>query len=182
MRPYKSWQPIEQATMSYGHGISVSLIQLARSYMLFARDGEMIPLSFQKLDKPPQAQRVISERTALQMREMLERVVGPGGTAPLAQVRGYRVAGKTGTAYKLEGGHYVKKYVASFVGFAPASDPRIIIAVMIDEPSNGPHFGGLVAAPVFANVAASALRLLNVAPDSSVTNIIMPPKPVTESM
>ncbi len=182
MRPYKSWQPIEQATMSYGHGISVSLIQLARSYMLFARDGEMIPLSFQKLDKPPQAQRVISERTALQMREMLERVVGPGGTAPLAQVRGYRVAGKTGTAYKLEGGHYVKKYVASFVGFAPASDPRIIIAVMIDEPSNGPHFGGLVAAPVFANVATSALRLLNVAPDSSVTNIIMPPQPVTESM
>ncbi len=182
MRPYKSWQPIEQATMSYGHGISVSLIQIARSYMIFARNGEMIPLSFQKLNQLPQPQRIISEKTALQMREMMEKVVGPGGTAPLAQVRGYRVAGKTGTAHKLEGGRYVNKYVASFVGFAPASDPRVIIAVMIDEPSNGKYFGGSVAAPVFANVAASALRSLNVSPDTSVTNVIMPPEPVTESM
>lgn len=182
MRPYKTWQPIEQATMSYGHGVSVSLIQLARSYMIFARNGEMIPLSFQKLTQPPVAQRIISEKTALQMREMMEHVVSSTGTAPQAQVRGYRVAGKTGTAYKLEGGHYVKKYVASFVGFAPVSDPRIIIAVMIDEPTGGAHFGGLVAAPVFANVAASALRSLNVAPDSSVTNVIMPAQPVAESM
>ena len=182
MRPYKTWQPIEQATMSYGHGVSVSLIQLARSYMIFARNGEIIPLSFQKLTQPPVAQRIISEKTALQMREMMEHVVSATGTAPQAQVRGYRVAGKTGTAYKLEGGRYVKKYVASFVGFAPVSDPRIIIAVMIDEPTGGAHFGGLVAAPVFANVAASALRSLNVAPDSSVTNVIMPAQPVAESM
>jgi cell division protein FtsI (penicillin-binding protein 3) len=182
MRPYKSWQPIEQATMSYGHGVSVSLIQLARSYMLFARDGEMIPLSFQKLTQPPVAQRIISDKTALQMREMMEHVVSSTGTAPQAQVRGYRVAGKTGTAYKLEGGRYVKKYVASFVGFAPVSDPRIIVAVMIDEPSGGQHFGGQVAAPVFANVAASALRSLNIAPDSSVANVIMPAQPVTENM
>ncbi len=168
--------------MSYGHGISVSLIQVARSYMIFARNGEMIPLSFQKLSQPPVPQRVISEKTALQMREMMERVVGPGGTAPLAQVRGYRVAGKTGTAHKNEGGRYVNKYVASFVGFAPASDPRIIIAVMIDEPSNGKHFGGTVAAPVFAAVASNALRSLNVSPDTSVANVIMPAEPVAESM
>ncbi len=182
MRPYKTWRPIEQATMSYGHGISVSLIQVARSYMIFARNGEMIPLSFQKLDHPPQPQRVISEKTAQQMREMMEKVVGPGGTAPLAQVRGYRVAGKTGTAHKLENGHYVNKYVASFVGLAPASDPRIIIAVMVDEPSAGKHYGGQVAAPVFANVAASALRSLNVPPDASITNVILPAQPVAESM
>lgn len=182
LRSYKSWAQVDQATMSYGHGISVSLIQVARSYMIFARNGEMIPLSFQKLSQPPVPQRVISEKTALQMREMMERVVGPGGTAPLAQVRGYRVAGKTGTAHKNEGGRYVNKYVASFVGFAPASDPRIIIAVMIDEPSNGKHFGGTVAAPVFAAVASNALRSLNVSPDTSVANVIMPAEPVAESM
>lgn len=182
MRPHKTWRPIEQATMSYGHGISVSLIQVARSYMIFARNGEMIPLSFQKLDHPPLPQRVISDKTALQMREMMEKVVGPGGTAPLAQVRGYRVAGKTGTAHKLENGRYVNKYVASFVGFAPVSDPRIIIAVMVDEPTAGKHYGGQVAAPVFSNVAANALRAMNVPPDASVANVIMPSEPIMESM
>jgi cell division protein FtsI (penicillin-binding protein 3) len=182
LKPYKTWQPVEQATMSYGHGISVSLIQVARSYMVFARDGEMIPLSFQKVTQPPQAQRVISEKTAIQMREMMERVIGPGGTAPHAQVRGYRVAGKTGTAHKVEGGRYVNKYVASFVGLAPASNPRIIIAVMVDEPGAGKHFGGQVAAPVFASVASSTLRSLNVSPDTSVANVIMPAVPVAESM
>ena len=182
MRPYKTWRPIEQATMSYGHGISVSLIQVARSYMIFARNGEMIPLSFQKVSQLPAPQRVISDKTAHQMRDMMELVVGPGGTAPLAQVRGYRVAGKTGTAHKLENGHYVNKYVASFVGLAPASDPRIIIAVMIDEPGAGKHFGGLVAAPLFAGVAASTLSSLNVPPDASVSNVVMPAEPIAESM
>ncbi len=182
MRPYKTWRPIEQATMSYGHGISVSLIQVARSYMIFARNGEMIPLSFQKVSQLPAPQRVISDKTAHQMRDMMELVVGPGGTAPLAQVRGYRVAGKTGTAHKLENGHYVNKYVASFVGLAPASDPRIIIAVMIDEPGAGKHFGGLVAAPLFASVAASTLSSLNVPPDASVSNVVMPAEPIAESM
>ena len=182
MKPYKTWRPIEQATMSYGHGIAVSLIQVARSYMIFARNGEMIPLSFQKVSQLPAPQRVISDKTAHQMRDMLELVVGPGGTAPLAQVRSYRVAGKTGTAHKLENGHYVNKYVASFVGLAPASDPRIIIAVMIDEPGAGKHFGGLVAAPLFASVAASTLSSLNVPPDASVSNVIMPAEPIAESM
>jgi len=106
VRPYKSWRPIEQATMSYGQGISVSLIQLARAYMIFARDGDEIPLSFQKVDEPPVGQRVISEKTAREMRAMLETVASPTGTAPKAQVPGYRVGGKTGTAYKVVGGVY----------------------------------------------------------------------------
>lgn len=183
VRPAKSWRPIEQATMSYGHGISVSLLQMARSYMIFARDGDTIPLSFQRVDTLPVGQHVISEKTAHELRAMLETVTGPGGTAPKAQVPGYRVGGKTGTAYKITGGQYDHgKYVASFVGFAPVSDPRIIIAVMVDEPSNGHHYGGDVAAPVFAAVAANALRALNVAPDSNVTNIIIPADGVKESM
>lgn len=181
VRPYKSWRPIEQATMSYGHGISVSLIQLAHAYLIFARNGDIIPLSFTKVTDSPIGQRVISPDTALQMRRMLETVVAPGGTAPQAQVPGYRVGGKTGTAYKIENGKYVRKYVASFSGIAPMSDPRLIISVMIDEPQ-GQHFGGPVAGPVFANVAANALRALNVAPDSSVTNIIIPKEPLEESM
>lgn len=186
VRPFKSWRPIEQATMSYGHGISVSLIQLAHAYMIFARNGEMAPLSLEKVAGQPNrqvpGQRIISEKTALQMRAMLEAAAGPTGTAPKAQVPGYRVAGKTGTAYKIVDGKYVRKYVSSFVGFAPVSAPRIIIAVMIDEPSNGNHYGGGVAAPVFSSVAANALRALNVRPDSSVTNIIIPADGITESM
>lgn len=182
VRPWNSWRPIEQATMSYGHGISVSLIQMARSYMVFARDGDLIPLSFHKVSSPPEGQRVISSQTARAMRQMLEKAAGPGGTAPQAQVAGYRVAGKTGTAHKLAGGQYVKKYVSSFVGFAPVSNPRIIIAVMIDEPSNGKHYGGQVAGPVFSGIAANSLRALNVAPDSSVTNIIIPKDALAESL
>ncbi len=176
VRPPKTWRPIEQATMSYGHGISVSLIQLARSYLIFARDGDLIPLSFQRVNELPIGQHVITAQSAHDLRAMLETVVSPEGTAPKAQVPGYRVGGKTGTALKIVGGRYVNKYVASFVGFAPASDPRIIIAVMIDEPSNGRHYGGDVAAPVFSVVAAHALRALNVAPDSSITNIVIPSK------
>ena len=181
VRPYKSWRPIEQATMSYGHGISVSLLQLAHAYTIFARDGDLIPLSFQKLSAPPVGQRVVTEKTAREMRAMLETATGPEGTAPKAQVPGYRVAGKTGTAYKVIGGRYVSKYVSSFVGFAPASDPRIIIAVMVDEPS-GAHYGGEVAAPVFSAIAGNALRAMNVGPDSTVTSIIVPANVPQESM
>ena len=181
VRPFKSWRPIEQATMSYGHGISVSLLQLAHAYTIFARDGDLIPLSFQKLSAPPVGQRVVTEKTAREMRAMLETATGPEGTAPKAQVPGYRVAGKTGTAYKIAGGRYVSKYVSSFVGFAPASDPRIIIAVMIDEPS-GAHYGGEVAAPVFSAIAGNALRAMNVGPDSTVTSIIVPANVPQESM
>ncbi|MDB5754047.1 MAG: cell division protein [Massilia sp.] len=181
VRPYKAWRPIEQANMAFGHGISVSLIQLARAYMIFARDGDIIPLSFQKVTEPPQGQQVISSRTARQMREMLESVVSPQGTASHAQVAGYRVGGKTGTAQKLFNGHYSNsRYVGSFVGIAPMSNPRFIIAVMVDDPSSAVHTGGGVAAPTFAALAASALRAANVPPDSSVTDIIIPEHPLED--
>jgi cell division protein FtsI (penicillin-binding protein 3) len=153
--------------MSYGHGISVTLIQMARAYLAFARDGDIVPLSLAKLEGlPPAGQNVFSAQTAHEVRVMLEMAVQPGGTAPRAQIAGYRTAGKTGTAYKVEAGAYAQKYVSSFVGFAPASDPRLIIAVMIDEPLGKDHFGGDVAAPVFAQVMAGSLRSLGVAPDA----------------
>jgi cell division protein FtsI (penicillin-binding protein 3) len=168
LRPYKRWRPIEQATMSYGHGISVTLIQLARAYQAFARNGDLLPLSLTRVEAAPTVgARVFTEQTAREMRAMLEMAVMPGGTAPKAQVTGYRVAGKTGTANKLEGGSYTNKYVASFVGFAPVSDPRLIVAVMVDEPTTGKYYGGEVAAPVFAGIMGSALRSLGVAPDAS---------------
>jgi len=167
LRPHKTWRPIEQATMAYGHGISVTLMQLARAYQVFARDGDLIPLSLTRLETPPLAGKsVFSAQTAREVRVMLEMAVQPGGTAPKAQIPGYRVAGKTGTAHKLDGGSYTDRYVSSFVGFAPVSDPRLIVAVMIDEPSNGKHYGGEVAAPVFAQVMAGSLRTLGVAPDA----------------
>ena len=156
VRPWKSWRPIEQATMAYGHGISVSLIQLARAYTVFARDGDLAPLSLTRIESSTPAGAVVfSAKTAREVRAMLELAVLPGGTAPKAQIPGYRVAGKTGTAHKLEGGRYANKYVSSFVGFAPASDPRLIVAVMIDEPSAGKHYGGDVAAPDIAPVMSS---------------------------
>jgi cell division protein FtsI (penicillin-binding protein 3) len=174
LRPYRTWRTIEQATMSYGHGISVSLVQLIRAYSIFARDGELVPLSLLKVDAPPAVRRVVSARTAGMVRAMLELAVQRGGTAPRAQIAGYRVAGKTGTAHKQEDGHYAPdKYVSSFVGFAPASRPRLAIAVMIDEPT-GEYYGGKVAAPVFAEVMASALRILDVAPDAPLKPIELP--------
>lgn len=174
VRPYKSWRPIEQATMSYGHGISMSLLQLARSYLVFARNGDIVPTSFFKVAQAPVGTKVFSDKTAQQMRDMMEKTVSPTGTAPQAQVPGYRVGGKTGTSYKLEKGKYVRQYVASFAGIAPMSDPRIVVAVMIDEPARGSHYGGAAAGPVFAAVTENILRTMNVSPDSSVTNIIIP--------
>ena len=177
LRPYRSWRPIEQATMSYGHGISVSLVQLAHAYSVFARDGELVPLSLLRVDVPPAGQRVITPRTAAAVRAMLEMAVNRSGTAPRAQIMGYRVAGKTGTAHKQENGVYASdKYVSSFVGFAPASRPRLLIAVMIDEPSAGRYYGGTVAAPVFAQVMAGALRVLDVPLDGPIRPIELPPE------
>lgn len=168
LRNWKNWRPIEQATMSFGHGISLSLIQLARAYEVFARDGDMLPVSLRKVEGPaPAGKQVISPEVARQLRAMLETVTQPGGTALKAAIPGYRVAGKTGTAHKLDGGHYAaKRYISSFVGFAPASDPRFIVAVMVDEPTGGKYYGGDVAAPVFAQVMAGALRAGGVAPDA----------------
>ena len=184
LRPARSWRPIEQATMAYGHGVSGSLIQMARAYLAFARDGELLPLSLTRVDAPPAPIRqVFSAETARQMRQILERAAGPEGTAPKAQVAGFRVAGKTGTAHKLEGGRYTDRYISSFVGFAPASNPRIIVAVMIDEPTAGQHFGGAVAAPVFARIVEGTLRSMGVVPDAPVAplhvagKVEMPPVP-----
>jgi cell division protein FtsI (penicillin-binding protein 3) len=166
LRDYHKWMPIDQATMSYGNGISVNLLQMARAYTIFANDGELLPVTFLRQDAPPTGARVFSESTARTLRNMLELVVQPGGTAPMAQVNGYRVAGKTGTAHKLENGHYVNHYVASFIGMAPASNPRLIVAVMVDDPAGAQHYGGQVAAPAFSNVMGAALRLLNVPNDA----------------
>lgn len=165
LRPWKAWVPVDQATMSYGHGIAVSLFQIARAYTIFGRNGEIIPLSFLKRDDIPDGEQIVSPNTVAQMRHMLELVVGPGGTAKQAHVPGYRVGGKTGTAYKIEHGRYVKKYIGSFVGLAPISNPRVVIAVMIDEPIAG-HYGGTVAAPVFATLAAEIMRAMNIPPDA----------------
>lgn len=176
LRPYKTWRPIEKATMAYGHGISVNLVQLARAYTIFATDGELKPASLLKTGVEAAGQPVISPATARALRKMMESAVAPGGTAPKAQVAGYRVAGKTGTAHKLEGkGYAANHYVSSFVGFAPASNPRLIVAVMIDDPAGGQYYGGTVAAPVFSRITDAALRALNVPHDAPLDNVILPP-------
>ena len=183
VRPYKNWKPIEQATMSYGHGISVSLIQMARAYTVFARDGDVIPLTMTRTDVEATGVPVFRPETAQAVRKMLEMAAGPQGTAPQAQISGYRVGGKTGTAYKQENGAYqTNKYISSFVGFAPVSKPRIVVAVMIDEPSAGKHYGGEVAAPIFARITGEALRAMRVAPDAPFATLIQPVDPVRESL
>jgi cell division protein FtsI (penicillin-binding protein 3) len=167
LRPWRSWRPVEQATMSYGHGMSLSLVQLARAYTVFATDGELMPLTLVKTGMAASGERVLSAETARALREMLESAVQPGGTGPRARIAGWRVAGKTGTAHKQEnGGYAAHKYLASFVGLAPVSQPRLVIAVMIDEPAAGQHYGGVVAAPVFAQVMQGSLRLLGVPNDA----------------
>ena len=169
LRPYKSWRPMEQATMSYGYGLSTSLFQLAQAYTMFARDGEMVPTSLIKHQDKLAGVRVISAEHASQVRNMLHLVTGAGGTAPKAQTMGYSVGGKTGTAHKLEGKSYAeKKFRGFFVGMAPIEKPRIVVAVMIDEPSNGHYFGGEVAAPVFSQTVQQTLRMLEVQPDMAV--------------
>ncbi len=167
LRDFELWRPIEQATVSYGHGISVSLLQLARAYTVFATNGKLMPLTFVRREAPVAGQRVISERTSRLVRTMLESVTHPGGTAVQARITGYRVAGKTGTVNKLVDGTYSRqRYIASFVGLAPVSNPRLVVAVMIDEPAGEQYYGGEVAAPVFREVTAGALRILGVPPDS----------------
>lgn len=174
LRPYKSWRPIEQATMSYGYGLSASLLQLARAYTVFAHDGEMLPVSLLKNrelgpDGRVPGVRVISKETAAQMREMLQMAAGPGGTAPQAQVMGYSVGGKSGTARKQEGkGYAERKYRSWFVGLSPIRNPRVIVAVMVDEPGDGKYYGGQVAAPVFSEVVQKTLRSMGVQPDLEV--------------
>lgn len=185
LRPAKSWRPIEQATMSFGYGLSASLLQLARAYTVFSHDGEVLPVS---LLKRPEGEtvvgtRVFSPETARTVREMLQAAASEGGTAPKAQVQGYSVGGKSGTAHKnVEGGKgYTNKYRSWFVGLAPIGKPRVIVAVMVDEPSNGVYYGGAVAAPVFSSVVSRTLKLMNVPTDIPFnTQIVASTAPTTE--
>jgi cell division protein FtsI (penicillin-binding protein 3) len=171
LRPASTWRPVEQATIAYGYGISVSLLQLAHAYLVFARDGDLVPVSVLRTDTPPAPVQVLSPATVQKMRRMLEMATSPEGTAPAARIPGYRVAGKTGTARKLRDGHYTESYVSSFVGYAPASDPRIVVAVMVDDPRAGRFYGADVAAPAFGAIAAGSLRALQVAPDEPLAQV-----------
>jgi cell division protein FtsI (penicillin-binding protein 3) len=172
LRPAKSWRPIEQATISYGYGLSASLFQMARSYTVFSHDGQIIPATLLKNSNPAVGIPVFTPGTAAEVRHMLQMAAGPGGTAPKAQTIGYSVGGKSGTAYKQVGKGYGsegnRKYRSWFVGMAPIDSPRVIVAVMLDEPSAGKYFGGEVAAPVFSETVQQTLRMLGVQPDMAV--------------
>ncbi|MBX9835273.1 MAG: penicillin-binding protein 2, partial [Burkholderiaceae bacterium] len=169
LRAYKTWRPIEQATMSYGYGLSASLFQMARSYTVFAHDGQIITATMLKSDQPAMGVPVFTPQTAAQVRKMLQMAAGPGGTGQRAQTQGYSVGGKSGTARKQIGKTYATgKYRAWFTGMAPIDKPRIIVAVMVDEPNNGTYYGGTVAAPVFSEVVQQTLRMMGVPPDMAV--------------
>lgn len=172
LRPWERWRLIEKATMSYGYGLSVSLLQMARAYSVFARDGDMVSLSLMKRDQPPATVQVYPPDVARRVRLWLEAAAGPEG-AKAAQVQGYRVAGKSGTARKIVDRKYsTSRYRGSFVGFAPVSDPRIVVAVTIDEPSSGVYYGGRVAAPVYASIVGSTLRIMGVQPDAPFASTV----------
>ncbi len=166
MSDHRDWQPLDHATIAFGYGLSVSTMQLVRAYSLFANEGRLAPVSLLKLDQRPESVPVMKSSTAQTILHMLEKVVGPKGTARQADIDGYRVAGKTGTVKKNSAGVYLKdSYIAVFAGIAPVSDPRLVMAVMIDEPKKNGYYGGQVAAPVFKEVMSHALRLMNISPD-----------------
>ncbi|HBE91270.1 MAG TPA: cell division protein [Gammaproteobacteria bacterium] len=163
---HSGWRKVKQATIGYGYGLSVTALQLAQAYATLANDGVSVPLTIIKRDSDVSGKRVISAKVARQVRGMLELAVSDKGTARQARIPMYRVAGKTGTARKTEGkGYSTKRYTALFAGLAPVTRPRLAMVVVVNEPSEGKYYGGQVAAPVFANVMTSAMRLLNVAPD-----------------
>ncbi|HBI84257.1 penicillin-binding protein 2 [Orrella sp. NBD-18] len=173
LRPWERWRLIEKATMSYGYGLSVSLLQMARAYTVFARNGDLVSLSLLKRENEPTSTKVYPPDVAQKIRLMLEAAAGPDG-AKAAQVQGYRVAGKSGTARKIVDGRYsTSRYRGSFVGFAPVSNPRVVVAVTIDEPQGGVYYGGKVAAPVFAQIVGSTLRIMGVQPDAPFESSII---------
>ena len=181
LRPWKNWKPVEQATMAYGYGLSASLFQMAHSYTSFAHDGSIIPVTILKNNEPPVGVKVFSAENAHAVRKMLQMAAAPGGTGPLAQTLGYSVGGKSGTAHKQVGkGYASNKYRSWFTGMAPIEKPRIIVAVMVDEPSNGQYFGGIVAAPIFSEVVQQTLRMMGVPPDIDVKPQVTA-QPVEES-
>ena len=167
LNPYSSWVPVEQASISFGYGISVTPLQLARAYLALANDGMALPLTLQHSETIPQGEHIMSSKTARRLQSMLELAVSDAGTGKAAQVADYRVAGKTGTVRKLTpDGYSEDKYVAWFAGFAPVNSPRLVMVITVDEPARGAYYGGEVAAPVFGHVMAGALRLLDIPPDA----------------
>ncbi|MDB5847581.1 MAG: cell division protein [Rhodoferax sp.] len=181
LRPWKNWKPVEQATMAYGYGLSASLFQMAHSYTSFAHDGSIIPVTILKSNEAPVGVKIFSAENAHAVRKMLQMAAAPGGTGPLAQTLGYSVGGKSGTAHKQVGkGYASNKYRSWFTGMAPIEKPRIIVAVMVDEPSDGQYFGGIVAAPIFSEVVQQTLRMMGVAPDIDVKPQVTA-QPVEES-
>ncbi len=182
LRPAKAWKPVDQSRLAYGYGLSASLLQMARSYTVFSHDGEVIPVTMVKQTEPPKGERIFKPETARTLRGMLQLAAGAEGTAPLAQTMGYSVGGKSGTAHKQEGEGYAKdKYRSWFVGLSPIDKPRIIVAVMVDEPSAGKHYGGAVAAPVFSRVVAQTLRAQGVSPNLDVKPQIVAGPAVVEN-
>lgn len=166
LKDFHEWVPFEHAATSYGYGLSSTALQLARAYTVLANDGELKPVSLLPVQGPVRGTQVMRSQTARSVRQMLETVVAQQGTAPLAAVAGYRVAGKTGTVKKLKNGAYTDdEYIATFAGIVPASRPRFAAVVVIDQPQRGIYYGGQVAAPVFSEVMRDALRLLDVPPD-----------------
>ena len=176
LRPWAKWRRIEQATMSYGYGLSVSLFELAHAYTVFANNGHLVPLTIYKKpangagSDPSQNPQIFAPETMSEVRKMLENVVVPGGTAPQAEVPGYSVGGKTGTAYTATSHGYDRsRYRASFVGLIPIHNPRLVIAVSVDQPQGARHFGGDVSGPVFASIGGDAMRALDIPPDIPLT-------------
>lgn len=171
LRNWQKWRPIEQATMSFGYGLQLSLLQLARAYTALTHDGVLLPVSFEKQAVAPQGKRIFKASTARQVRELMVSVTEPGGTGTAGAVDGFDVGAKTGTARKLVNGRYVdNKHVATFIGFAPAKNPRVIVAVTIDEPTANGYYGGVVAGPVFKQVMGGSLNILGVSPTKPLTN------------
>ena len=177
---FHRWRDVERATLAYGYGLSATNMQLAQAYSVLANGGYRVPITLLRRDDTAVVkQAAFSPEVVRSVRAMMEEVVKPGGTAPLAAVSGYRVAGKTGTVHKSQAGGYAQhRYLALFAGMAPASDPRLVVVVVVNEPSNGEHFGGQVAGPVFSRVMGGALRLLNVAPDDAP--LLQTRRPVAE--
>ena len=185
LQPPQRWNPVEVATMSYGYGVSVTALQLARAYAAIANHGVSHPISLTKLTQAPKSTALISEKIVQQLLPMMESVVSLDGTAIKAAIPGYRVAGKTGTAHKAKAGGYAKdEYMSLFAGLAPASDPRVAMVVVMDGAKKGGYYGGTVSAPVFSRVMAETLRLMNIPLDKSLdapvkakakTTIITPP-------
>lgn len=170
LRDWRKWRPIEQATMSFGYGLQLSLLQLARAYTALTHDGILLPVSFEKQAVAPQGKRIFKESTAREVRNLMVSVTEPGGTGTAGAVDGFDVGAKTGTARKLVNGRYVDyKHVATFIGFAPAKNPRVIVAVTIDEPTANGYYGGVVTGPPFKKIMGGSLNILGVSPTKPLT-------------